>query len=117
MDFTAPVAGKYIVQIHDLMYRGGPEYFYRLTVAETPHIDAIFPPAGLPGSKGKYTLFGRNLPGGTSSDLQGEDGKPMEKLDDEIELPADATPPKPDAMALLGSAERWHRCRRISPQE
>ncbi|HZK80727.1 MAG TPA: hypothetical protein VFC46_06655, partial [Humisphaera sp.] len=105
MDFTAPAAGTYTLQIHDLLYHGGPEYFYRLSAAETPHIDAIFPPAGLPGSKGKYTLFGRNLPGGTSTDLRGEDGKPMEKLEVEIELPADASAaPKPDAIALIGSA-------------
>ncbi|HWE01009.1 MAG TPA: hypothetical protein VG326_01275 [Tepidisphaeraceae bacterium] len=105
MDFTAPAGGVYTLQIHDLLYRGGPDYFYRLTASQSPHIDAVFPPAGLPGSKGKYLLFGRNLPGGSPTDLRGEDGKPMEKLEVQIELPSDATaPPKPDAIALLGSA-------------
>src|SRR6185437_7339001 len=77
IDFTAPADGSYSMQIHDLLYRGGPEYFYRLSVHTGPYLDAIFPPAGMPGSKGKYTLYGRNLAGGKMSNLRGFDGKPL----------------------------------------
>ncbi|MGE3317603.1 MAG: hypothetical protein AB7O26_21030, partial [Planctomycetaceae bacterium] len=44
--------------------------------------------AGAPGSNGKYTLFGRNLPGGQPSGVA-TSGRPLEKLEVEIALPAD----------------------------
>ncbi|MDB5288833.1 MAG: hypothetical protein JWL69_74, partial [Phycisphaerales bacterium] len=105
LDFTAPADGTYTLQIHDLLYRGGPEYFYRLSANVGPHLDAIFPPAGQPGSKSKYTLLGRNLPGGSKSDLRAADGKPLDQLDVEIELPADASAPQRlDAAAIAGTS-------------
>ncbi len=62
--FTPPADGEYIVKIYDFLYRGGNDYFYRLSIGTGPYIDFIFPPAGLPGSKGQHTIYGRNLPGG-----------------------------------------------------
>lgn len=104
MDFTAPADGAYTLQVHDLLYRGGVEYFYRVSVSEGPYVDAIFPPAGLPGSKGNYTLYGRNLPGGRPCDFHGADGKALEQLQVEIELPTDpAAAPSADAASLLGT--------------
>ena len=38
---------------------------------------------------GSYTLYGRNLPGGQKTDVVAADGKPLESLAVEIELPAD----------------------------
>jgi hypothetical protein len=103
LDFTPDADGKYVLAVGDLLYRGGPEYYYRLTAGTGPHLDAIFPPAGEPGSKGKYTLYGRNLPGGSHSDLRAADGKPLEELTVDIELPGgDAARRAPDADALLG---------------
>ncbi len=32
LDFTAPSAGRYIVKVHELTYKGGPGYFYRLSL-------------------------------------------------------------------------------------
>ena len=37
-------------------------------------------PSGLPGSKGSYTLYGRNLPGGQPTEVVAADGKPLESL-------------------------------------
>jgi hypothetical protein len=31
IDFTAPAEGDYLLNVHDVTYRGGPEFFYRLT--------------------------------------------------------------------------------------
>ncbi|MBI3881675.1 MAG: hypothetical protein HY301_16625, partial [Verrucomicrobia bacterium] len=45
---------------------------------------------GLPGTKAKYTLYGRNLPGGAPAKDVTVDGKPLEQLIVEIELPGDA---------------------------
>ncbi len=89
LDFTAPADGVYYLKIHDFTFRGGAEHFYRLTVRTGPHIDFIFPPSGLAGTKSKYTLFGRNLPGGTPVKGLMIEGKQLEQLIVEIELPGD----------------------------
>jgi len=88
LDFTAPADGLYLVRLSDLTFEGGPEFFYRISVSAAPHIDFIFPLSGQPGVKSKFTLYGRNLPGGSAASLSGSDGKPLEKLDVEIEPPA-----------------------------
>lgn len=36
LDFTAPNDGKHILKIHDLTFKGGPAYFYRLSLQELP---------------------------------------------------------------------------------
>ncbi|HWE93495.1 MAG TPA: hypothetical protein VG269_05920 [Tepidisphaeraceae bacterium] len=104
LDFTAPTDGNYTLQVHDLLYRGGPEYFYRLSADIGPHLDSVFPPAGQAGAKAKYTLYGRNLPGGTKSDFRAADGKALDQIDVEIELPGDrSAPQRLDAAALAGT--------------
>ncbi len=90
IDFTASADGTYSIQIFDFLYRGGSnDYGYRLTATTAPIIDFVFPPSGVPGSKGTYTLFGRNLPGGTKTEQKTLDGRFLEKLDVQIELPSD----------------------------
>jgi hypothetical protein len=88
LDFTAPTEAAYLLRLNDLTFAGGPEHFYRLTVTTGPHVDFVFPPSGLPGAKSKFTFYGRNLPGGTAANLMSSDGKPLEKFDLEIEVPA-----------------------------
>lgn len=88
IDFTVPADGDYFVEVFDFLYRGGNEYFYRLALRTGPRIDFIFPPAGLPGSNDKYTVYGRNLPGGANTDLV-IDGQPLQRLEAQIALPAD----------------------------
>lgn len=89
IDFFAPADGDYFLKVYDFTYQGGPEFFYRLTVSAGPHIDFIVPPAGLPGSKCHYTLFGRNLPGGKPAPDRSATGPALEQLGVDIELPAD----------------------------
>src|SRR5687768_12447927 len=62
IDFTAPDDGRYTLRVHDLTFRGGAEYFYRLAVGTGPRLDFVFPPAGVAGATSKFTLYGRNLP-------------------------------------------------------
>src|SRR5439155_25625951 len=87
LDFIAPFDGQFILALSDFVYRGGEEYFYRLTIGAGPRIDFIFPPSALPGTKGTYTLYGRNLPGGAPAKGLSIDGKPLEQLTVAIELP------------------------------
>ncbi|MBM3838713.1 MAG: hypothetical protein FJ398_12265 [Verrucomicrobia bacterium] len=87
LDHTALADGKLVLKVHDFLYRGGEDYFYRLSVGTGPHLEFVFPPCGRPGEKGQFTLYGRNLPGGTPSEFKLH-GKILDKLSVEIELPA-----------------------------
>lgn len=90
LDFTAPADGDYRVKLHDTTFRGGDEYWFRIGISTAPWIDFIHPSAGLAGTTNKYTVYGRNLPGGAPANLVSADGKPLEQLVVEIELPGDA---------------------------
>ncbi len=90
LDFTAPSDGQFVVKLNDLTFGGGPEFFYRLKISKGPFVDFIFPPAGVPGTKATFTIYGRGLPGGKPANLKAGDQKPLEKLDVEIALPAAA---------------------------
>jgi hypothetical protein len=61
LDFAAPKDGTYVIKIHDLTFKGGPAYFYRLGLWEQPAGTPIvrqpatkavnafsWPPLGLP---------------------------------------------------------------------
>ena len=85
--------GDYFLAVSDILYRGGAEYFYRLTVSDRPHIDFIYPPAGVAGSTGRYQIFGRNLPGGSLGTGLRLSGQPLEMIETEITLPAVASTP------------------------
>jgi hypothetical protein len=87
IDVVLPDDGEYLVKVHDFLFRGGPEYIYRLAVGTFPHIDFVMPPAGVAGSTGHFTLYGRNLPGGKPAGMSVE-GRPLDKLDVTISLPS-----------------------------
>ena len=67
-DATLPADGDYYVRVTEFAHqRGGPDYFYRLTLSTGPWVDAVFPPAVEPGKPARVTLYGRNLPGGKAA--------------------------------------------------
>lgn len=41
LDFTVPEDGRYVIKVHELTFKGGPEYFYRLGLWEQPAGSAI----------------------------------------------------------------------------
>lgn len=80
LDYTPTSDGEFVLRLHDVTYRGSPEFFYRLSVGTFPHIDYALPIAG--GAKTKFALFGRNLPGGKVADAK---AKPvLERVDVEF---------------------------------
>jgi hypothetical protein len=87
LDFTAGADGDWLVRLNDFLYKGGDDYVYRLTASTRPRIDLIYPPVGKAGTNQKFTLFGRNLPGGQPSDWKTKDGKTLEKKEVQIQLP------------------------------
>jgi len=96
IDFTAPADGDYYVRVTDAVYGGSPDHVYRLSISAKPYIDYVMPSAGQPGTKGTFTLFGRNLPGGADAGVY-IDGKPLQKLAVQIDVPGGA-----DAQRLSG---------------
>ncbi len=89
IDFTAPADAEYLVAVRDLTYAGSPRNVYRLSIGANPHIDFVFPPAGVAGTEARYRLFGRNLPGSRPTGELTIDGKPLELLEVSIPLPSD----------------------------
>lgn len=89
LDVTIPADGDYILGVTDQVYDGSPEYFYRLTIGTLPYIDYVYPPVGVPGATGQFTLFGRNLPGGQLGSNLTVDGRPLEQLKIQIPVPAE----------------------------
>ena len=83
---------EFLLAVSDILYRGGNEHFYRLSISDRPHIDFVFPPAGQAGSKATYTIYGRNLPGGSPSNIS-LNGQPLESVQADIELPATSSTP------------------------
>ncbi len=65
VDFTAPADASYFVKVHDFVFAGSPEHFYRLAVQTTPYVEFVYPPAATPGAEGTFAVFGRNLPHAT----------------------------------------------------
>ncbi|HET6883681.1 MAG TPA: PPC domain-containing protein, partial [Pirellulales bacterium] len=110
IDVSIPADGDYFLKVFDFVYAGGGEYFYRFSVSNGPYVDYVLPPAGTPGTKGNFTLYGRNLPGGAPADGLTVEGRPLEKLAVQIDVPADKTveraPPgtlaKPDEAEIDG---------------
>lgn len=94
LEISAKQDAEYFLAVSDILYRGGAEHFYRLSISDRPHIDFVFPPAGEPGSTNTYTLFGRNLPGSKLSDTVSLAGKQLESLQVEVTLPKVASTPK-----------------------
>jgi hypothetical protein len=93
IDFTAPADGDYLVSIHDHMYGYyalPAECYYRLMISTAPYLDYIFPPAGKPGSSDRYTVYGRNLPGGKPAPGVTFGGKQLEALTVTIPLPGES---------------------------
>lgn len=92
LDYTLPAAGEYFVRVTDFVYAGSEDYFFRLTVSTSAIIDFVDPPAGVPGTTAKYTLYGRNLPQGQPTDVK-LDGRALQKQVVDIALPNDPTSP------------------------
>ena len=80
IDFTAPANGNYLIQVHDAIFRGGTEYFFRLENSSGPHVDFVSPPIVPSFSESEITLFGRNLPGSKPAGFKAVDGQSLEQL-------------------------------------
>jgi hypothetical protein len=60
--YKVPEDGQYVVEIKDAIYRGRPDFVYRITIGELPFITGIFPLGGRAGEQTTIELQGWNLP-------------------------------------------------------
>ncbi len=91
LDAVLPADGDYYVRVASFTYTlGGLDYFYRLTIATTPWIDAVFPAVVEPGKETEVTVYGRNLPGGQADPETKVGGRILEKVSVKVKAPADA---------------------------
>jgi len=89
-DVTLPADGEYFVKIYDERFAGSVAHTYLLTAHTGPHIDFVKPAAGVPGTTGTFTLYGRNLPGGQPAGLM-LDRRELQKLVVKIAVPKSTT--------------------------
>jgi len=60
--FKVPEDGHYVVEIKDAVYRGRPDFVYRIALGECPYITGVFPLGGPGGAATTVKLSGWNLP-------------------------------------------------------
>ena len=80
IDYTAATDGDCLIQIHDAIYGGGNEYFFRLENSSGPYVDFVSPLIVSSFTGSEVTLYGRNLPGSKPSGLKSVDGLSLEQL-------------------------------------
>ena len=61
-----PVAGEYVIRVHDLVYSGGDSHFYRLDLGTGPRVVFAVPPVVQRGKESEVKLYGWNLTASTS---------------------------------------------------
>ncbi len=89
VDLVIPADGDYLVKLYDFTYGGGADYGYRMVVHDGPYIDFVFPPSVKAGTKNKLAVFGRNLPGGKPAAGVEVQGRPLERIDIELDVPGE----------------------------
>lgn len=108
LDLALPSDGRYVIKVHDVTFAGSPDHVYRLTLHDGPHLDAIVPAVAAPGTSSKFTLVGRNLGGTPAPDLIASDGRPLERKEVTIDVPAGAPNPAYPTRAFVPSpAAAW----------
>ena len=95
LDFTAPGDDTYFLRVHDFTFAGGAQYPYRVSASDAPHIDFINPPAGAPGTTGKFKIYGRNLPGGSTGEGVRLGPEELESIEVDIPLTGQGAPELP----------------------
>jgi hypothetical protein len=60
--YRVPKDGQYVIEIKDAIYRGRPDFVYRIELGELPYITSIFPLGAPAGAAATVKLGGWNLP-------------------------------------------------------
>ena len=90
VDVVLPEDGEYFVKLYDYVFGGSVDFGYRLSIQTAPYIDYVLPSSGVAGSTQRYTLYGRNLPGGIPAGVK-VNGRELQKLPVSLKLPSDTS--------------------------
>jgi hypothetical protein len=63
LDVVLPADGRYVLEVHDVVYAGSPEHSYRLSLGTRPRLLSVMPLAAVPGVEATFTVYGRGLQG------------------------------------------------------
>ncbi|MDA7511361.1 hypothetical protein N8612_06775 [Verrucomicrobia bacterium] len=74
IDYEIKTTGPHFVVVSDLTYRGGDQYFYRLSVHVDSHADYVLPLSVSSEVQQSFHVFGRNLPEGQPSQFSMKTG-------------------------------------------
>ena len=61
IDWTAPEAGKYVIQVRDMLYRSSPSSVYRLSMGALPYNTFLYPAGGKRGTTVQANVGGENM--------------------------------------------------------
>jgi hypothetical protein len=111
---TAPSEGDYFFCVYDILYRGGAEYYYRLTISEAPVVDFVFPPMIVPGATARLSVYGRNLPGGVPSPVR-VGNQSLEKIELDVSMPADIHGRLPEDLTIRAEESGLDAMRLVLP--
>ena len=84
IEIVIPADGDYVVKVFDLVYSGGADHFYRLSIDTGPRIAFAQPNVIEKGKQTRVTLYGWNL--------GGEQGTPFDTVSVEMTPPANLQP-------------------------
>ena len=87
LHFQARHTGRYVIQVHDFQFRGGPHFFYRLRFHDHPWIESVVPPAFLPEEPTQHTVYGYRLPGDQHRNDTIRRSKEIQRMEWEIRIP------------------------------
>jgi len=60
--YEVPKDGKYVIEVHDSIYRGREDFTYRISIGEIPYVTGLFPLGGRAGEPCSVEVKGWNLP-------------------------------------------------------
>jgi len=60
--FEIPKDGRYVIEVHDSIYRGREDFTYRISIGEIPYVTGLFPLGGRAGQPCTIQVKGWNLP-------------------------------------------------------
>lgn len=107
VDLVIPADGDYFINLYDFTYGGGSDFFYRLALHQGSYVDFVYPPFVRLGAKNKLAVYGRNLPGGKPAPEAVVFGRPLERLDVEIDVPADESADRLTAPGYFDAAQSF----------
>ncbi len=86
IDFRVPADGAYVVKVHDLVYAGGAQHFYRLEIDSGPRVAFAFPPVVQQGKSARVALYGWNLKSHQASSADVPTESSFDRV--EVDIPA-----------------------------